>query len=81
MRHDPLDPFEQLLHESNYPLRRRVVNGFKGKFTSWRRGEIVLAKKTGRDFSIRKLKMRGTRVPIAQCCCAVPYRNLEVVRS
>jgi hypothetical protein len=73
-------PIDQSLDDSRFPMLMRVTKSFEGKFTKWKSGEVVRADKTGRYFSIRKLKMRGTRVPLAQSCCAVPSSLLESIK-
>lgn len=64
---------------STEPKRRaELVVPIKGKFTRWRRGQVVLAQRIGRNsYSIERLRWRKPLVPLANALAGVPKIALK----
>lgn len=71
-------PLDSSLHAERFPLRATVTMPIKGKFTTWKKGELVMARREIGSFSIRKMHIRGSPVPLAQSCCFVPKKYLLI---
>lgn len=71
---------EILMPSELYPLTVRVAVGFKAKFTRWKRGEVVLARRDlNGSYSLRKLTLGKRSLPLTHSICNVPKSFLEKI--
>lgn len=54
-------------------VRAQLIVPIKGKFTSWKYGQIVMAQKIGPDsYSIERLRWRKPKVALVNALAGVP---------
>jgi hypothetical protein len=53
--------------------RARLVVSIKGKFTTWKRGQVVLAQRIGpNQYAIERLRWKKPRVALSNSLAGVP---------
>lgn len=71
-------PSVRAMISTNAKRRAKLVVPIKGKFTTWKRGQVVLAQKIGRnDYAIERLRWRKPKVELTNKLAGVPEVALE----
>jgi hypothetical protein len=71
-------PSVRALVSTEPKVKAELIVPIKGKFTSWRRGQKVLAQKIGRNsYRIERLRWRKPLVPLSNSLSGVPKIALK----